>query len=301
MIPRDPPPSPAALPGPRGRVPDRRLWEVGLAEGGLRRDEAMPEGTPAMVDPRDPWGGLTRSGTNQRVDILDQVLERAASDPNVRGVILTGSRARGTATARSDYDVTVVVAVQDRPWRHDVRTGVLDEVVGTVDALADTSVQWNRYSYRGAKVLLDRLDGGIAELVGRQATLSAEEARAHAADNLDSYINQLYRCAKSRRDGFEAAAGLDEAESLPWMLETVFALHGRLRPYNKYLGWELENFPLPEPWNTELRPDRAAGNALRLFPAVIDLARQEGHSDLIDSWRSDIELIAAAAQMDPLG
>ncbi|XVV14434.1 hypothetical protein ACQP2X_08845 [Actinoplanes sp. CA-131856] len=228
------------------------------------------------------------------MDIIDRVLARAAADPNVRGVILTGSRARGMETARSDHDVTVVVAVQDRAWRHDVRTDELDEVVGTVDALADTSVHWNRYSYRGARVLLDRLDGGIAELVTRQATFSADEARVHARDHLDSYINQLYRCVKSRRDGFGAAAGLDEMESLPWMLETVFALHGRLRPYNKYLGWELENFPLPEPWNTVLRPDRVGGAALRLFPEVEALARRCGHGEEIDSWGGDVALIRAS-------
>ncbi|SNY33569.1 nucleotidyltransferase domain-containing protein [Paractinoplanes atraurantiacus] len=229
------------------------------------------------------------------MDILGQVLARVGADPNVRGVILTGSRARGLETARSDYDVTVVVAAQDRPWRHDTRTAVLDEVVGTVEALADTSVHWNRYSYRGARVLLDRLDGGIAELVARQATFSPEEAREHARDNLDNYINQLYRCVKSRRDGFADAAGLDEVESLPWMLETVFALHGRLRPYNKYLAWELERFPLPEPWNTALRPDRVGTAALRLFPEVEALARRLGHGEEIDSWGSDIGLIRAAA------
>jgi len=127
------------------------------------------------------------------VDILEQVLARAAADPGVRGVILTGSRARGMATARSDHDVTIVVAEQAQSWRHSTRTDVLDEVVCSLAALADTSVHWRRYSYRGAKVLLDRLDGGVAQLVDRQATFSAEEASRHAHTNLDSYINQLYR------------------------------------------------------------------------------------------------------------
>ena len=229
------------------------------------------------------------------MNILDHVLARAAADPGVRGVILTGSRARGTHSARSDYDVTVVVAEQAQPWRHDTRTGTLDEVVCTVEALADTSVHWLRYSFRGAKVLLDRLDGGIAELVDRQATFSAEEAARHAGTHLDNYINQLYRCVKSRRDGFADAALLDEAESLPWLLETVFALHGRLRPYNKYLRWELENFPLPDPWNAELMPDRVRTASLRLFPAVEALARRHGHGEEIDSWGSDIDLIRGFA------
>jgi predicted nucleotidyltransferase len=228
------------------------------------------------------------------VDVLDQVLARAAADSDVLGVILSGSRARGTETARSDYDVTVVVTEQAQPWQHN-RTNTLDEVVCTVEALADTSVYWPRYGFRGAKVLLDRLDGGIAELVDRQATFSVEEAVVHARENLDSYINQLYRSVKSRRDGFADAALLDERESTPWLLETVFAAHGRLRPYNKYLRWELENFPLPNSWNTALMPDRVGAAALRLFPAVETLARQHGHADVLDSWGSDIDLIRTFA------
>ncbi|MEU4242367.1 nucleotidyltransferase domain-containing protein [Actinoplanes sp. NPDC026619] len=229
------------------------------------------------------------------MDILGQVLARATADPGVRGVILTGSRARGTETIRSDYDVTIVVAEQAQPSRHSTRTGELDEVVCTVAALADTSVHWPRYGYRGAKVLLDRLDGGIAELVRRQATFSAEEAARHARAGLDAYVNQLYRCVKSRRDGFADAALLDEAESLPWLLETVFALHGRIRPYNKYLRWELETFPLPDRWNTALMPDRLRMAALSLFPAVETLARHHGHADVLEGWGSDIGLIHAYA------
>ena len=197
---------------------------------------------------------------------------------------------------RSDYDVTIVVAEQEQPWRHSTRTNTLDEVVCTVRALADTSVHWQRYGYRGAKVLLDRLNGGIAELVNRQATLSDEEATRHARTSLDAYINQLYRCVKSRRDGFADAALLDEMESLTWLLETVFALHGRLRPYNKYLRWELESYPLPDPWNTALMPDRVGTASLRLFPAVETLARRHGHADIFDEWGSDIELIHAFAR-----
>jgi predicted nucleotidyltransferase len=234
-----------------------------------------------------------RSDRPLAVDILDQVLARATADPGVRGVILSGSRARGTQTPHSDYDVTIVVAEQEQPWRHTTRTGTLDEVVCTVRALADTSDPWQRYAYRGAQVLLDRLDGGIADLVARQATLSAEEAVGHARTHLDNYVNQLYRCVKSRRDGFADAALLDERESVPWLLETVFALHGRIRPYNKYLRWELETFPLPEPWNTELRPDRVGTAALPLFPEVEALARHHGHGDVLDGWGSDIDLIRA--------
>ncbi|MET7420021.1 nucleotidyltransferase domain-containing protein [Dactylosporangium sp. NPDC005555] len=59
------------------------------------------------------------------MDILEQVLARSTRDPAVRGVILMGSHARGLATPRSDYDVTVAVADQAVAWRHSIRSAEL--------------------------------------------------------------------------------------------------------------------------------------------------------------------------------
>jgi hypothetical protein len=139
-----------------------------------------------------------------------------------------------------------VVAEQAQPWRHSTRTDTLDEVICTVEALADTSARGQR-------------------------------------------------CVKSRRDGRADAAVLDAMESLPWLLETVFALHGRLRPYNTYLRWELETFPLPDDWNASLLPERLATGSLHLFPAVESLARRRGHADVLEGWGSDIDHIRAFA------
>ena len=115
------------------------------------------------------------------MDLLDRILTEAATDPGVRGVILTGSHARGLAGPHSDLDLTVVVAEQADPWQHRVRTARLDQTVCTVDALADTSIRWLRYRFRGARVLLDRLDGGIAALVERQAVPTAAARRLFPA------------------------------------------------------------------------------------------------------------------------
>ncbi|WP_250030190.1 hypothetical protein [Paractinoplanes maris] len=138
-------------------------------------------------------------------------------------------------------------------------------------------------------MLLDR--GGIAALVDRQATPTAEEAREWAREGLDGYVNQLYRAVKSRRDGHPPTAALDEQESVGWLLTTVFALHGRLRPYNKYLAWELATHPLPPPWNDALAPAYVGTHPLTLFPMVAGLARERGHGDILDSWGPDLDLI----------
>jgi predicted nucleotidyltransferase len=220
---------------------------------------------------------------------FEDLVARATADPRVRGLVLTGSHARGLATPYSDHDVVIVVDHEgDWPGR---RSPELDEIPYTVDGLADTSVFWQRYAFRGARVLLDRLDGRVAELVARQAAPTAEEATTWAREGLDGYVNFLYRAAKSRRDGEALAARLDELESVSWLLNAVFAMHGRLRPYNKYLRWELETFPLPTPWDTTL-PGRLATDSTSLFADVCDLARHCGHGDILDEWGDSLALIS---------
>jgi hypothetical protein len=222
------------------------------------------------------------------VPAFEDLIARATADPGVRGLVLIGSYARGLATEHSDHDVIVVV--DDRDGWQDSRSSTLDEIVYTVDGLADTSVLWQRYAFRGARVLLDRLGGGIAERVAAQATPSAAEATGWARESLDGVVNQLYRAAKNRRDGDDVAARLDEMESVSWLLTTVFALHGRLRPYNKYLRWELATFPLPPPWDLTM-PARVAADPGALFPEVAALARRCGHGDVLDSWGDDLALL----------
>ncbi|GLY97632.1 nucleotidyltransferase domain-containing protein [Actinoplanes sp. NBRC 103695] len=215
--------------------------------------------------------------------MFDEIVAEIAADPLVVGIVLTGSHARGTATAHSDIDLCVVTT-GERPRK---RTRHVDEFACTPARLADTSDIWGRYAFRGARILLDH--GGVQELVDKQATPTAEEARRWSREGLDGYANFLYRAAKSRRDGHVTAAALDEAESVSWLLLTIFALHGRVRPYNKYLRWELETFPLGEPW-ADL-PERALREPAALFPHVERLARERGHGDVLDEWGDDLQLM----------
>lgn len=80
-------------------------------------------------------------------------------------------------------------------------------------------------------------------------------------------------------------------ESIPWFLEFAFAVHGRLRPYNKWLGWELETHPLP--WNDLPRLERIARTGDReeqhaLFREADAIAREHGHGGVIDGWEPDV-------------
>jgi hypothetical protein len=83
----------------------------------------------------------------------------------------------------------------------------------------------------------------------------------------------------------------------------LFALDGRVRPYNKYLQWELERFPLPgEAWSAErllptLERIVAGGDVdtqRRLFRDVERLARERGLGHVIDGWEPDVAFLRGA-------
>ncbi|MDG4826107.1 nucleotidyltransferase domain-containing protein [Asanoa sp. WMMD1127] len=221
--------------------------------------------------------------------MLDALRARAEADPDVLGLVLSGSQARGMGGPHSDHDVFVVVREHGGQWVR-VRAG-LDLAVLTVEELADTSDRWQRYAYRGAVVLLDRLDGRIAALVRAQGELAPSEVDGFVRENLDGYVNFVYRAAKSRRDGHDDLARLDEIEAAPWFMWTLFALYGRVRPYNKYLRWELDNHPLPAPWTVERLVPALTGRPSALFAPLERLARERGFGDVVDAWGDDLDLL----------
>ena len=249
------------------------------------------ESFPAERDPRD---------------VFDAFIRSLSTDPHVLAAVLTGSQAReGMATRRSDYDVYVVVDDRspDELLAHSgFRSPQLDLQVMGLNAFHDYALpeheaSWGAYAFVAAKVVLDRTDGLIGELVARKSILSRQEAHQRVADHLDAYTNAVYRSLKNHRDGRLNAACLDAAESVPVLLTVLFALHRRIRPYNKYLQWELEPRPLPEDrWAAprllseleRLRTDADPHIQRSLFTAIERAARQQGHDAILDAWGDDL-------------
>jgi predicted nucleotidyltransferase len=175
----------------------------------------------------------------------------AREDPAIVGIILTGSAARGMATEYSDVDV-IVVRDEGESDREVTRSSAIDEIPMTLAELETVKPigsdgAWARWSFAWVQVLRDSLGGRVSEAARRQATLSDQEIRdlLIGRSRLDEFINFTYRALKSHRDGRAEASRLDSAESVASMLDVVFALSGRVRPYNKYLTWELSEHPLP--------------------------------------------------------
>ncbi|MFE6629797.1 hypothetical protein ACFVNB_21530 [Streptomyces rochei] len=241
--------------------------------------------------------------TAQKPITYDAFVELATADPAVVGLVLKGSRAHeGMTTEHSDHDLYVVLEVGSttaltRFVGH--RTPELDLVILSLDEFRAAGMPgFERYALARAQVVLDRLDGDIAQILATKARLDADEAFREAGEWLDAYANSLYRSVKNDRDGHGLAARLDAADSIRFLLELLFALDRRPRPYNKYLEWELARFPLPG-WDTGLLLDAAdrissvgdVSTQRRLFAQVEAVARRAGHSAVLDAWGEDLALM----------
>jgi predicted nucleotidyltransferase len=252
------------------------------------------------------------------------VVSLAAADPAVVGLVLFGSHAHdGMTTRHSDHDLYVVLADGATTDLAEQRTAELDLAIGSLaefraegmpggkecphlTAACGHCDTFPRYALASAAVVLDRLGGDIARILAGKARLDADEAFRSSAEWLDAYANSLYRSVKNDRDGHALGSRLDAADSVRALLELLFALDRRPRPYNKYLSWELARNPLPG-WDTDELLDIVdritrtgdAGLQRRLFARVEAAARKAGHSEVLDAWGDDLELMRPRRTASP--
>ncbi len=241
-------------------------------------------------------------------EAYSQLLASAERDGRVVGVFVGGSHGKaGMATERSDYDVYLItnepLGASDTTYRS--LPGLIDLIPYTLDGFAGHAepgdeMEWNRYTFAHASVALDKLDGEIARLVADKGRPPPATARTATDQAIDGYINQYYRSLKNARDGRVVAARLDAAESIPYFLTALFGVFGRLRPYNKFLDWELANHPLPgRLWARRRLVPRLVAIVAKgridqqraLFHDFEPVAREHGHGEVIDAWGKDLPLI----------
>ncbi|GAA3913582.1 hypothetical protein Aau02nite_72670 [Amorphoplanes auranticolor] len=213
---------------------------------------------------------LPPSLSSEHRDMLAGLVRRNEADygEDLLGMVLSGSAGRGMATERSDIDVFTVLTDTGGRRPQTSRSAALDETIVAISDLErvppfGTEGWWYRWSFAWAPMLLDRTEGRLASALHRQATVTADEAESILVehDRLDGWLNFAYRTLKNDRDGRSLERRLDAAESMPWLLDVIFTLEGRVRPYHKYLPWELRQHPLTL-WH--------AGELLALLTATLD-------------------------------
>lgn len=181
-----------------------------------------------------------------------KLLQFAKLNPYVLGLVLAGSRGKGKITAHSDYDVFIIIKDKApekiRKELFAFRKLDFDSAALNLSAFKKYAAwggpyAWDRYNFARLKAPLDKT-GQVQKIVTEKGSIPAKYRKQFIKDGLDHYINQVYRSIKTHRDKDFLASRLEGNESIQPMLNAVFALHGRLKPYYKYLAWELKREPL---------------------------------------------------------
>jgi predicted nucleotidyltransferase len=251
----------------------------------------------------------------QGAQIYETLLKRAHDDPAILAFWLGGSRGMGRATPHSDWDIGIIVAEDayeafcrelgiEGGYQTDWRPGV-DLIVRTL-LMLEAFPSWRpeergyRYTFAHLKALVDKT-GRAQPLIDAKARVPPEEVARFIHDCLDHALNQAYRALKCLRDGLPDASRLEAAAGVNPFFDAAFALHdGRLRPYYKYLRWELETWPLTQlPVGDGALMDRAlevlasgGGPALSGLLAEAEPAfRAAGHGAAYDGWGATLDWI----------
>ena len=233
-------------------------------------------------------------------EAYEAYLQKAKSDDRIIGIILAGGRGKGAFSENSDYDVILVTndegfesVKKDYP-----KTEYIDSLPHAISefrehAKTGTRTQYDKYTFTHNTAILDKT-GEIQKLVDEKGTLEPDKVQKIAHDALGGYLNSLHRSLKNLRDGNVLAGHLDATETIPRILTFIFAIEKRVRPFNKFLVWELENHPLTKlPINSSDFIEKIkviAQNAdfdtqKELLEIMRKLAMENGYTDEIDDWK----------------
>lgn len=233
---------------------------------------------------------------------FQNMLTEIKNDKNVLAFWLDGSRGKGFETKNSDYDGKMIVwDAVFRKYQKKYGSKVNPEIELKVLTLKQfkkhaeygSGVEWDRYNFSHLKILFDRTKK-IQAIMDEKSLVPKRQQRKIITPALGAFINLVYRAEKNARDGNIIAAHLDAIEGIPFLLDALFALEGRVRPYNKYLAWELDNHPLKLfPWKRgelmkkiiSIIKNGKVHIPLELLLAIRPIFKNAGYITEFDEWR----------------
>jgi predicted nucleotidyltransferase len=231
--------------------------------------------------------------------VIDAIRAEGAADPDVIGILVTGSRALGVVTAESDYDVIFIVSDEtearyEREQREPRRGDTIDPPIDTADMqwheCPRTLRSYNTFGADVCRVIYDRT-GELSALAEELGRMPEEQAREKAATSYEVYLNSMFRSLKCWRRGDELGGRLNAAQSVDSLLDTLFALERQWRPFASRVYLHIEKLT-GQGWQAgELRrilldllttgdPRRQQEIARR----VIALMAERGYGHVYDGW-----------------
>ena len=228
-----------------------------------------------------------------------QILKQSQNDPDILGFILVAGRGKGFSTEYSDYDVYIIVSDDKFETAKEKYKSAneVDIFLHTLSSFKDyaswgSNFEWDRYNFAYVKAQIDKT-GDIQKIINEKSAVPKDKIIEASKFNLGAYINYYYRSIKNNRDGNTFASYLDASESVIWLIAFVFSIEGRVKPYNKYLVWELEEHPLefllwnPKKFIEIIEEILQTGDIdlqKEVFQKICNLALKKGYEDEIKDW-----------------
>ncbi len=225
--------------------------------------------------------------------------QKASIDERIIGIIMAGGRGKGVSTDNSDYDVILITNDADlEAVKNDYpKSEYIDSLPHSLSdfrerAKTGTRTQYDKYTFTHVTALVDRT-GEIQKLIDEKGVLNEIDAQTIGHDSAGGYFNMLHRSLKNFRDGNKLAGHLDAIETLPRLIKFVFAIEKRVAPFNKFLAWELENYPLAklplkaEDFLNKIEKIAISGDVeaqKEIFQIICQLASENGHEDQVIDW-----------------
>ena len=148
------------------------------------------------------------------------------------------------------------------------------------------------YDFTHTKILVDKT-GEITQIVKEKGTIPSDKKNEFIDHVLDAYINHVFRSVKCLQRQNVLGAHFEAIGSIPYLLDAIFALHGRPKPYYGYLVQELKTYPLKKcPWEIDqfledilaILSKGDLPTQQKLLRDVEQLFRKEGYNQVFDAW-----------------
>ncbi len=152
---------------------------------------------------------------------------------------------------------------------------------------------WDRYSFTHVTALIDKT-GALQPLIDAKGRLLEEKCLAYLRDELDAFINSVYRSLKCHRVNNVLGAKLEATAGIPSLLNVVFGLEGQHAPYLGYLERELKAYPLESfilkadallELIAEIADSGSVSAQQQLMRTLEPLCKNEGMTDVFDAWK----------------
>lgn len=244
-------------------------------------------------------------------DLLAELCE----DPNVTGVLLAGSRAKGMEHDGSDTDAYIIFENNTKAnYIEKFKKETNKNYASLLVDLSNRSIQtlkefeafaefgseygWDRYNIIRSKIEIDKTKGKLRKILEQKKKLSASEREMVLHQHFGDYLTHSYRLVRGTMDNHKVGTMLDSADVISHLLWTYFALHDRVRPYNKYLEWELDNFPIKGmKWSgktfvkmmVKIARQSDVQATKEIYKEIARLAKKQSSDHFIKAWGGKLE------------